>query len=53
MQIDISARGFRLTEGLRTPAEPRVRFAPGASSGRARKRHFGSDGSLDQEKFSR
>jgi len=36
MQIDIKARGFRLTEGLRTQAERRVRFALGATSGRVR-----------------
>lgn len=34
MQIDIKARGFRLTEGLRHQAERRVRFALGAASGR-------------------
>jgi putative sigma-54 modulation protein len=34
MQIDIQARGFRLTEGLRTQAERRVRFALGSTSGR-------------------
>jgi len=36
MQIDIQARGFRLTEGLRTQAERRVRFALGSTSGRLR-----------------
>jgi len=36
MQIDIKARGFRLTEGIRTQAERRVRFALGATSGRVR-----------------
>ena len=36
MQIDIQARGFRLTEGLRAQAERRVRFALGSSSGRVR-----------------
>ena len=36
MQIDIKARGFRLTEGLRNQAERRVRFALGATSGRVR-----------------
>lgn len=36
MQIDIQARGFRLTEGLRTQAERRVRFALGSTSGRVR-----------------
>lgn len=34
MQIDIKARGFRLTEGLRARAERRLRFALGAASGR-------------------
>ena len=53
MQTDIRARGFRLTGGLRTPAERRVRFAPGATSGRAQQRHFGCDGSLDHESLSR
>ena len=37
MQIDIKARGFWLTEGLRTQAERRVRFALGATSGRVRR----------------
>ena len=36
MQIDIQAKGFRLTEGLRTQAERRVRFALGSTSGRVR-----------------
>ena len=36
MQIDIQARGFRLTEGLRTQAERRVRFALGSTGGRVR-----------------
>ncbi|TSA11136.1 MAG: HPF/RaiA family ribosome-associated protein [Betaproteobacteria bacterium] len=36
MQIDIQARGFKLTEGLRTQAERRVRFALGSTSGRVR-----------------
>jgi hypothetical protein len=36
MQIDIKARGFRLTEGLRTRAERRIRFALGSTSGRVR-----------------
>ena len=36
MQIDIQARGFRLTEGLRTQAVRRVRFALGSTSGRVR-----------------
>ncbi len=36
MQIDIQTRGFRLTEGLRTQAEHRVRFALGSTSGRIR-----------------
>lgn len=36
MQIDIKARGFRLTEGLSNQAERRVRFALGATSGRVR-----------------
>jgi len=36
MQIDIQAKGFRLTEGLRTQAERRVRFALGATSSRVR-----------------
>ena len=36
VQIDIQARGFRLTEGLRTQAERRVRFALGSTSGRVR-----------------
>ena len=36
MQIDIQARGFKLTEGLRTQAERRVRFALGSTSGRIR-----------------
>jgi ribosome-associated translation inhibitor RaiA len=36
MQIDIQARGFRLTDELRTRAERRVRFAFGSASGRVR-----------------
>jgi ribosome-associated translation inhibitor RaiA len=32
MQIDIQARGFTLTDGLRTHAERRVRFALGSTS---------------------
>lgn len=36
MRIDIQARGFRLTEGLRTQAERRVRFALGSTSGQVR-----------------
>jgi len=32
MQIDIQARGFRLTESLRSQAERRVRFALGSAS---------------------
>jgi len=36
MQIDIQSRGFKLTEGLRTQAERRVRFAFGSTSGRVR-----------------
>jgi putative sigma-54 modulation protein len=36
MRIDIQARGFRLTEGLRTQAERRVRFALGSTSGGVR-----------------
>lgn len=36
MQIDIQAKGFRLTEGLRTQAERRVRFALGSTSSRLR-----------------
>lgn len=36
MQIDIKARGFRLTEELRAQAERRVRFALGSTSGRVR-----------------
>ena len=36
MQIDIQARGFKLTEGLRTQAERRVRFALGSTSVRVR-----------------
>jgi putative sigma-54 modulation protein len=36
MQIDIQARGFSLTEGLRTQAERRVRFALGSTGGRVR-----------------
>lgn len=36
MQIDIQARGFKLTEGLRTQAARRVRFALGSTSGRVR-----------------
>jgi putative sigma-54 modulation protein len=34
MQIDIQARGFKLTEGLRAQAERRVRFALGSASAR-------------------
>jgi putative sigma-54 modulation protein len=34
MRIDIQARGFKLTEGLRTQAERRLRFALGSTSGR-------------------
>ncbi|MBL0207982.1 MAG: HPF/RaiA family ribosome-associated protein [Propionivibrio sp.] len=36
MQINIQTRGFRLTEGLRTQAESRVRLALGSSSGQVR-----------------
>jgi putative sigma-54 modulation protein len=36
VQIDIQARGFSLTEGLRTHAERRVRFALGSTSSRVR-----------------
>ena len=36
MQIDIQARGFSLTEGLRNRAERRMRFALGSTSGRVR-----------------
>jgi len=36
MQIDIQARGFKLTEGLRKQAERRVRLALGSTSGRVR-----------------
>src|SRR5512134_737287 len=36
MQIDIQARGFKLTEGLRNQAERRVRFALGSTTGRVR-----------------
>jgi putative sigma-54 modulation protein len=36
MRIDIQARGFNLTEGLRAQAERRVRFALGSASGRVR-----------------
>ena len=36
MQIDIQARGFKLTESLRTHAERRLRFALGSTSGRVR-----------------
>jgi ribosome-associated translation inhibitor RaiA len=36
MRINIQARGFMLTEGLRDHAERRMRFALGASSGRLR-----------------
>jgi putative sigma-54 modulation protein len=36
MRIDIQARGFRLTDGLRAQAERRVRFALGSISGRVR-----------------
>lgn len=34
MQIAIQARGLRLTEGIRTQAERRVRLALGSASGR-------------------
>jgi ribosome-associated translation inhibitor RaiA len=37
MQVDISAQGFTLTEGLRTHSERRVRWAFGAASGRVRR----------------
>lgn len=37
MQIEIQARGFSLTEGLRTQTERRVRFALGSSSSRVRR----------------
>jgi len=36
MQIDIQARGFKLTESLRAQAERRVRFAIGSASARVR-----------------
>jgi putative sigma-54 modulation protein len=36
MQLDIQARGFSLTEGLRTHCERRLRFALGAASSRLR-----------------
>lgn len=36
MHIDIQARGFKLTEGLRAQAERRVRFAIGSASARVR-----------------
>ena len=36
MQIDIQARGFKLTERLRAQAERRLRFAFGSTSGRIR-----------------
>ena len=36
MQIDIQARGFRLTEALRNQAERRVRLALGSASGKVR-----------------
>ncbi len=37
MQFNIQARGFRLTEGLRTLAERRLRFALGSTSSRVRR----------------
>jgi putative sigma-54 modulation protein len=37
MQIDIQARGFKVTAGLRTQAERRLRFALGSTSARVRK----------------
>jgi putative sigma-54 modulation protein len=37
VQIDIQARGFKLTEGLRAQAERRVRFALGSASARVRR----------------
>jgi putative sigma-54 modulation protein len=37
MQIDIQARGFKLTDGLRNQAERRVRFALGSSSSKVRR----------------
>lgn len=36
MHIEIQARGFHLTEGLRARAERRVRFALGSLGGRVR-----------------
>lgn len=36
MQIDIQARGFKLTAGLRARAERRLRFALGSTSSRVR-----------------
>jgi len=36
MKIDIQARGFKLTEGLRAQAARRLRFALGSSSDRVR-----------------
>jgi len=36
MQIDIQARGFKLTEGLRVRVERRLRFALGSTVGRVR-----------------
>lgn len=36
MRIDIQARGFTLTEGLRIHTERRLRFAFGSTSGRVR-----------------
>jgi putative sigma-54 modulation protein len=36
MQIDIQARGFKLTESLHTHTERRLRFALGSISGRVR-----------------
>jgi len=36
MYIDIQARGFKLTKGLRAQAERRLRFALGSTSGRVR-----------------
>ena len=36
MQLNIQARGFKLTEGLRNLAERRLRFALGSTSARVR-----------------
>ncbi len=36
MQLDIQARGFSLTEGLRSHCERRLRFALGPAGGRLR-----------------